>query len=252
MQLSLVLPRGWQLPAAMPVLMKEMRVRMRGVRAPAMLFLSTAAAITIGLVILGTQWGFYNAQILTVTSTIAAYSNQMADLGRHLMLGLMGMEMALCALITPALTAGAFSLEHEQQTLELLLLTPLSQPQYRARQVDRHSRVLGDVTQRCAHRRHHLSLRWGESLAIRAGTAAHSRHDSVFRRHRPVVLAAFSQNDGGHHPGLLPVPGLAVAAAHSLCLAPTESRSRRECRPRRRADQCDIAAAGHRAAFTRH
>ncbi len=108
----------WHSRIALPILMKEMRVRMRGTRAPALLFVATALAISVGLIIITLRWGE-----LTISS---AYAEQLAQLGRDLMLGLMSLELVLCSLITPGITAGAFSIEREQQTLDMLLLTPLS------------------------------------------------------------------------------------------------------------------------------
>jgi ABC-type transport system involved in multi-copper enzyme maturation permease subunit len=50
----------------------------------------------------------------------------MADLGKNLFSAIIILEGILCALMAPTLTAGAITIEKEQQTLELLLLTRLS------------------------------------------------------------------------------------------------------------------------------
>ena len=107
----------WNL--SFPVLMKEMRSRMRGIRAPILLFITTGLTILVGLLIVGMQWGSY------ADGPYGTYGN-MADIGKSLFIGLVILEGILCSLIAPALTAGAVSIEREQQTLELLLLTRLS------------------------------------------------------------------------------------------------------------------------------
>jgi ABC-type transport system involved in multi-copper enzyme maturation permease subunit len=104
---------------SLPVLMKEMRSRMRGIRAPVLLFFATGITITIGLLILALQWDEGG-------TSISEMSRHLADMGRSLFVGLMIVEGVLCALISPALTAGAISIEREQQTFELLLLTRLT------------------------------------------------------------------------------------------------------------------------------
>ncbi|HOF87650.1 MAG TPA: hypothetical protein PLZ36_06035 [Armatimonadota bacterium] len=105
---------------SLPVLMKEMRSRMRGIRAPILLFIVTGLTIAIGLLILVSGWGDVSYGDVTDVGM------HMAELGHGLFVGLMIVEGILCALIAPALTAGAISIEREQQTLELLLLTRLT------------------------------------------------------------------------------------------------------------------------------
>ncbi|MHB0936354.1 MAG: ABC transporter permease [Armatimonadota bacterium] len=107
----------WSL--SFPVLMKEMRSRMRGIRAPILLFITTGLTVLVGLLIIGTQWSSF------ADESYGGYNN-MADIGKSLFIGLVILEGILCSLIAPALTAGAISIEREQQTLELLLLTRLS------------------------------------------------------------------------------------------------------------------------------
>ena len=108
----------WQHETRLPVLMKEMRSRMRGMRAPILLF-TTGLAITVGLLIIGPEWD-------SLSDPSANGLQHMAMIGRNLFIGLIVLEAILCGLIAPSLTAGAVSLEREQQTLDLLLLTPLS------------------------------------------------------------------------------------------------------------------------------
>ena len=113
--------------AAMPVVMKEMRVRMRGARMPMLLFAATALAMTVGLMIIGLQMGNLSSSQLDPSINVASSINAgYAQIGRTLLLGLLLLELLICALVAPGLTAGAFSIEREQQTLDLLLLTPLS------------------------------------------------------------------------------------------------------------------------------
>ncbi|MHB9133634.1 MAG: ABC transporter permease [Armatimonadota bacterium] len=106
---------------SLPVLMKELRSRMRGVRAQVLLFIVTALAILVGLVIIVPEWGE-----IPVGSAPTEATQGMAAIGKSLFAGLMILEGILCALIAPALTAGAISVEREQQSLELLFLTRLS------------------------------------------------------------------------------------------------------------------------------
>jgi len=104
---------------SLPVLMKEMRSRMRGIRAPILLFITTGLTILVGLLIVGMSWNSY------ADGPYDTYSN-LAEIGKALFIGLVILEGILCAVIAPALTAGAISIEREQQTLDLLLLTRLS------------------------------------------------------------------------------------------------------------------------------
>jgi len=96
-----------------------MRSRMRGLRAPILLFVTTALAIIVGLLIMGPEWD-------NLANPSANGLQNMAGIGRNLFVGLVILEAILCGVIAPSLTAGAISLEREQQTLDLLLLTPLS------------------------------------------------------------------------------------------------------------------------------
>jgi|GEM_PF-2098674 len=99
-----------------PVLMKEMRSRMRGARAPALVLASGGMAVIIGIFIL------LNADY----SDPMQRTETMARTGRLLFTSLVELEAILAALIAPALTAGAIAAEDEKQTLDLLLLTRLS------------------------------------------------------------------------------------------------------------------------------
>lgn len=102
-----------------PVLMKEMRTRMRGVRAPVLVLTSAGIAILIGIILLSTA---------NFSSTMDPNQNAeaIAATGRLLFTWMVGVEAVLAALMAPALTSGAISIEYERQTIELLLLTRLS------------------------------------------------------------------------------------------------------------------------------
>ena len=101
---------------ALPVAMKEMRSRMRGYKAPVTLFITTSLLIIAELLVI----------FLMKDHFAANDQRHSAEIGRALFGGLIALEALCCWFITPALTAGAFSLEREQQTLEMLLLTRLS------------------------------------------------------------------------------------------------------------------------------
>jgi len=104
-----------------PVMMKEMRSRMRGTRAPWMILISTVVTISVAMLMLGMHW---NDAVNGSSMSIIAHT--MAELGRMLFGVLVLVEGMLAALLAPALTAGAISSEREQQTLEFLQLTRLS------------------------------------------------------------------------------------------------------------------------------
>ncbi|MHB9026890.1 MAG: ABC transporter permease [Armatimonadota bacterium] len=104
----------------LPILTKEMRSRMRGMRAPAALFLATGLAVLVGIIILSAQWSSMGSSM-----SLDEY-RQFTESGKTLFNSLVILEAVLCALIAPALTSGAISTEREHQTLDLLLLTRLS------------------------------------------------------------------------------------------------------------------------------
>ena len=102
-----------------PVLMKEMRTRMRGARTPALVLASAGTAVLVGIIILAT------ANLDTGVDPTQK-TEAMANTGRLLFTWMVGVEAVLAALMAPALTSGAISTEYERQTIELLLLTRLS------------------------------------------------------------------------------------------------------------------------------
>ncbi len=98
-----------------PILVKELRSRMRGWRAFAVL---TGMLVLLG----GISYLLYR---LTLETT--RYSNMPVSpqIGRTLFAGLAVVELMVICFITPAITAGAISSEREKLTYEMLLATPL-------------------------------------------------------------------------------------------------------------------------------
>jgi ABC-2 type transport system permease protein len=91
-----------------PILTKEMRTRMRGMRSFAVV---TIYAFTLGIILGLFYWGF---------STAERYG-AMSALGEKLAAVAVFVQMALVCLISPTFTAAAISSEREQQTFELLI-----------------------------------------------------------------------------------------------------------------------------------
>ncbi|MDY7040738.1 MAG: ABC transporter permease subunit [Chloroflexota bacterium] len=102
-----------------PVIVKELRSRMRGWRAFAILtgFLLVSAAACYGL---------YRVMMTTMSYDYGgSYGSPSAMIGQAMFGGLALFELLLICFITPALTAGAISGEHDHQTYEMLVSTPL-------------------------------------------------------------------------------------------------------------------------------
>jgi ABC-2 type transport system permease protein len=101
---------------ANPVIVKELRSRMRGARAFAIL---TGGLLLLGLI----SFGLYR-----VVQATAGYGGPplSPQIGQVLFTGLILFELMMICFITPALTAGAISGEREMQTYEMLLATPLN------------------------------------------------------------------------------------------------------------------------------
>ena len=102
-------------PAQNPVLVKELRSRMRGAR----------AFILLTVALLGFS-GISYLVYLGVTA-VARWSQAVLapEIGQSLFITLAYLGMATICLITPAITAGAISSEYENQTYEMLIATPL-------------------------------------------------------------------------------------------------------------------------------
>jgi ABC-type transport system involved in multi-copper enzyme maturation permease subunit len=102
-----------------PVILKELRGRMRGNRAFVLLtFHLMALSGFVGLI--------YGAYAASANNVYNAVSSQV--LGKIVFGAVVGLELLLACFITPALTAGAISGEREKQTFDLLRTTQLSAP----------------------------------------------------------------------------------------------------------------------------
>ena len=117
----LVLRRLWQRvlgPFTNPLASKEMLARMRSPRTfvIALLELLPLSAIAAGLYVM-------------IANSSNADSSSNASVGRLFFAGISAVELGLICLLAPALTADLISGERERQTLDLLLVTPLSRRQ---------------------------------------------------------------------------------------------------------------------------
>lgn len=100
-----------------PVVIKEMRSAMRGVRPTVMLSIYlTIMGGVVGLVYLG----FASSNDVTSSADIRQV------LGKAIFFTVVGLEMLMVCLLAPALSAGAISAERERQTYDLLRTTLLS------------------------------------------------------------------------------------------------------------------------------
>ncbi len=106
----------WRFLIDNPVVLKELRGRMRGARA--------FVVLTVSLLLLG---AFASLIYVAVTESSMNVSGQVnvGEIGRTLFTGVVAIEMMLVAFIAPAFTAGAISGEREHQTFELLKTTLL-------------------------------------------------------------------------------------------------------------------------------
>jgi ABC-2 type transport system permease protein len=98
-----------------PIVVKELRSRMRGARAFSIL---TAVLLVLG----GASYVLYRIVLTTSRYSSMPLSPQ---IGQALFVGLGFLELMMVAFVTPAVTAGAVSGEQEKQTYEMLLATPL-------------------------------------------------------------------------------------------------------------------------------
>jgi ABC-2 type transport system permease protein len=98
-----------------PIIVKELRSRMRGIR---------AFAILTGVLLLlaGISYLLYR-----IVLSAMRYSNMPVSpqIGQMLLVGLAMVELMMVCFVTPAVTAGAISSEQEKLTYEMLLATPL-------------------------------------------------------------------------------------------------------------------------------
>ena len=104
-----------------------MRSRMRGTRTPWLLLLCTGLAI---LAAIGLLFYCANYFVLNTGASLSVNSVSIAEgyahTGKLLFSVLIALVGGVIILIIPAYTGGTITLEREQQTLESLLLTPLS------------------------------------------------------------------------------------------------------------------------------
>lgn len=98
-----------------PVMLKELRGRMRGARAFVVLTVYLTLMSAFSLLI-----------YLAYRSTIGGASSAAGEIGRVLFVGVVGIELILIVFIAPAFTAGAITGERERQTYDLLRTTLLS------------------------------------------------------------------------------------------------------------------------------
>lgn len=105
---------------ANPVMIKELRGRMRGVRA--------FAVITVYLALMSGFAGLI--YLVYAAGSRASGSAAAGEIGRVLFLGIVGIELLLIIFIAPAFTAGAITGERERQTYDLLRTTLLSTPSF--------------------------------------------------------------------------------------------------------------------------
>jgi len=110
--------RDWRAGILLPVLMKEMRSSMRGLRTPALIMASAGLAAVAGIIFIAASWSDHNYSNDLMESTAALGENLVR------LVFLLGAVIAL--LLAPAMTAGGVSREREGQTLEMLLLTRMS------------------------------------------------------------------------------------------------------------------------------
>jgi hypothetical protein len=103
-----------------PVMVRELRGRMRGARA--------FVVITIYLALMS---GFALLLYIIVSSVnSASASAATGQIGRDLFAGVVGIELLLIIFIAPSFTAGAITGERERQTYDLVRATLLSTPSF--------------------------------------------------------------------------------------------------------------------------
>lgn len=103
-----------------PVMLKELRERMRGARA--------FAVISVYLALMG---AFMVLLFLTNAPLSGGIvSSVTGDLGRTLFAGVVGLQLLLIIFISPAFTAGAITGERERKTFDLLQITLLPRPSF--------------------------------------------------------------------------------------------------------------------------
>ena len=99
-----------------PVVLKELRGRMRGARA--------FIVLSVYLLLLGAFTSLIYAALTETTNSVNGEVS-MGEIGRTLFGGVVAIEMLLVSFIAPAFTSGAISGEREHQTFDLLRTTLL-------------------------------------------------------------------------------------------------------------------------------
>lgn len=103
-----------------PVMLKELRGRMRGMR-----------AFVVITVYLGLMSGFTTLLYLVWAAPSSLSGSAAAgEIGRVLFMGIFGIELLLIIFIAPSFTAGAITGERERQTYDLLRTTLLANPSF--------------------------------------------------------------------------------------------------------------------------
>jgi len=103
-------------PVHNPLLIRDLRSRMRGPR----LFLLILLFQGCLAVVLAIAWTIVYGRHFFARSSLVSSS------GHQLFVSLITAEAVMICVVVPALAAGAFTLEREKQTLEMLLMTPLT------------------------------------------------------------------------------------------------------------------------------
>ncbi|MGQ9907577.1 MAG: ABC transporter permease [Candidatus Flexifilum sp.] len=98
-----------------PVMLKELRGRMRGARA--------FVVLTVYLTLMS---AFALLLYLSYRATVGGASSAAGEIGRVLFIGVIGIELLLIVFIAPAFTTGSITGERERQTYDLLRTTLLS------------------------------------------------------------------------------------------------------------------------------
>jgi ABC-type transport system involved in multi-copper enzyme maturation permease subunit len=108
--------RWWHAVRQNPVVLKEMRSQMRGVRA--------FVIITVYLVLLSILIGLIYLAFATAEDTSPTTSIRQG-VGKAIFGAVVGLELVMVSFLSPALTAGAIAAERERQTYDLLRTTLL-------------------------------------------------------------------------------------------------------------------------------
>jgi ABC-type transport system involved in multi-copper enzyme maturation permease subunit len=105
-----------------PVLVKELRGRMRGARAYVFL---TVTLLLLG----GVSYGLYRFVLALYSPSLGGGPGNASTMGpligQCVFVGVVFLALALICAVVPALTASAISSEHERKTFDLLIATPL-------------------------------------------------------------------------------------------------------------------------------